>query len=100
MKKLKKTFFFETNIDICAYKYIYIIKKGGLQMEKELGQIKFTETDDGFRVDVKGQSFKEAMACGCMPMFGGAKMMKVECCSTEDVKMEECCPSEKKKENK
>ncbi|MCP4704830.1 MAG: hypothetical protein GY865_09495 [candidate division Zixibacteria bacterium] len=67
-------------------------------MEKELGQVKFTETDDGFRVDVKGKSLKEALACGCMPMFGGAKMMKMECCPTENGKMEDCCPPEKKKE--
>ena len=68
-------------------------------MEKEIGQIKFTETDDGFRVDVKGTSFKEAMACGCgcMPIFGGAKMMKVECCPTEGGKMEDCCPPDEKK---
>lgn len=63
-------------------------------MEKEIGQIKFTETDDGFRVDVKGTSFKDAMACGCgcVPLFGGAKMKKGECCSTDDKKMEDCCP--------
>lgn len=60
-------------------------------MEKEIGQIKFTETDDGFRVDVKGTSFKDAMACGCgcMPMFGGAKMMKVECCPPDEKKAKE-----------
>ena len=60
-------------------------------MEKELGQIKFTETDDGFRVDVQGKSFKEAMecGCGCLPMFGGAQMMKMECCPSGDNKEKE-----------
>ncbi len=69
-------------------------------MEKEIGQIKFTETDDGFRVDVKGKNLKEVMACGCgcMPMFGGAKMMKVECCSPGGTKMEDCCPSDDKQQ--
>ena len=67
-------------------------------MEKEVGQIKFIETDDGFRIDVKGKSFKEAISCGCIPMFGGVKMMKMECCPTEGRKMEDCCPPQEKKE--
>jgi len=39
-------------------------------MEKEHGQIKFTETDDGFRIEVTGKSLKEAVSCCCLPMFG------------------------------
>ena len=67
-------------------------------MEKEMGQIKFTETDDGFRIDVKGSSLKDAVSCGCIPMFGGAKSIKIECCPTGDGKTEDCCPPGEKKE--
>ena len=64
-------------------------------MEKETGSIKFFETDDGYRVEVKGKSLKEAMncGCGCMPMFGAGMAQKVVYCVPA-----ECCPEEKKKE--
>jgi len=69
-------------------------------MDKEMGQIKFTETDDGLRIDIKGKNLKEAIDCGCVPMFGGAKAIKVECCSDDDKKMEDCCPPGDNKKNK
>ncbi|HHI02286.1 MAG: hypothetical protein DRP51_00750 [Candidatus Zixiibacteriota bacterium] len=65
-------------------------------MEKDVGQIKFIETDDGFRIDIKGKSLKEAISCGCIPVFGGTKILKVECCPAEGRKMEDCCPPEEK----
>ncbi len=55
-------------------------------MEKERCQIKFTETDDGFRIDVTGIRLKEAFSCCCMPMFGKAQVIKSECCPTDEEK--------------
>ncbi len=57
-------------------------------MEKEYGQIKFVETEDGFRVEVTGKSLKEAFSCCCLPMFGAgqARTVKVECCPPEEEK--------------
>ena len=52
-------------------------------MEKEVGQIKFTETDDGFRIDIKGKNLKEAISCCGIPMVGMGKMVKIECCPAE-----------------
>lgn len=65
-------------------------------MEKEIGQIKFTETDDGFRVEVKGKTLKEALSCCGVPAFGIGKMVRMECCPVDGGKSEECCPAEKK----
>lgn len=48
-------------------------------MEKEKGQIKFIETDDGYRIEVKGKDLKEMFSCCCVPMMGAAKAIKVEC---------------------
>ncbi len=84
-------------------------------MEKEMGQIKFTETDDGFRVDVTGKTFKEAFSCGCIPFTGmfscadsncdtSEKETKatMTCCCIPVVKKTqkdsaECCPDKDKK---
>jgi len=60
-------------------------------MEKETGSIRFIETDDGYRIDVKGKSLKEAMSC-CGPMFGTGAAKMVACCVPAD-----CCPPEGKK---
>jgi hypothetical protein len=49
-------------------------------MEKEYGQVKITETDAGFRIEVTGKSLKEAFSCCCMPMFGAVRVGKSECC--------------------
>jgi hypothetical protein len=62
-------------------------------MEKETGSIKFIETDDGYRVEVKGKSLKEAMSC-CGPMFGGGTARIFACCLPADC----CSPEGKKKE--
>ena len=59
-------------------------------MEKELGQIKFTETDDGVRIDIKGKGLKDLCNCGCGPVMAfGLKRESAECCSPEDRKAEE-----------
>ncbi len=56
-------------------------------MEKECGQIKFTETDDGFRIDVIGKSLKDMCSCGCcMPMFCVPQASKSDCCPPTDQK--------------
>jgi hypothetical protein len=57
-------------------------------MEKELGQIKFTETDDGVRIDIKGKNLKELCACGCGMMAMAGKMKMADCCSDEEDKEE------------
>lgn len=54
-------------------------------MEKERGQIKFIETDDGFRVEVTGKSLKEAFSGCCLPIFGDCKPAS-ECCPPSEEK--------------
>jgi hypothetical protein len=58
------------------------------RLEKEMGEIKFVETEDGFRIEAKGKKLKEALSCCCIPLAGAAKAVRVE-----------CCPPEKKKED-
>lgn len=56
-------------------------------MEKEVGQIKFTETDDGLRIDIKGKGLKDLCNCGCGPMMAfGFKGDSADCCLPEDKK--------------
>ena len=54
-------------------------------MEKEHGQIKITETDDGFRIEVTGKNLKDAFSC-CMPMFAVGKVARSDCCPPEKEK--------------
>jgi len=49
-------------------------------VEKEIGQIKVTETDDGFRVDIIGKSLKEALPRCCVVMCGEGKAVQMACC--------------------
>lgn len=56
-------------------------------MVKELGEIKFTETDDGLRIDIKGKMLKEMCSCGCLPVMAAWGAGKTA----------ECCPPEKEK---
>ena len=50
-------------------------------------QIKFTETDEGFRIEVTGKVLKELFSCCWTPMFKAGKESKSECCpSTEERK--------------
>jgi hypothetical protein len=62
-------------------------------MSKQIGQITFTETDDGFRIDVSGKTLKDMCACGCMPFFGGHMKMD-ECCAPKKGDAE-CCEEKK-----
>ena len=58
-------------------------------MEKEVGQIKFTETDSGLRIEVTGKSLKDLVSCCCMPIIAacqGVKVTKSDCCSPEEGK--------------
>ena len=52
-------------------------------MEKELGQVKITETDNGFRVDVTGKSLKELCSCGCLQIVGRSQGKNSDCCPPE-----------------
>jgi hypothetical protein len=56
------------------------------QLEKEMGEIRFIETEDGFRIEAKGKKLKEALSCCCIPLVGSAKGVRVECCSPEEEK--------------
>jgi len=51
-------------------------------MEKELGQIKFTKLDEGIRIEMTGEKFKDMGEC-CLPMPGGG-MFAACCCSSDD----------------
>ena len=59
-------------------------------MEKEIGHIKFTETEDGYRIDVTGKDLKGFYPCCCLPESGCC--IKVEKCDDDSSK---CCPDEK-----
>ena len=48
-------------------------------MEKEFGQVKITETDDGYKIEVSGKKLKDAMGC-CMPMMAVCRPSSSECC--------------------
>ena len=84
-------------------------------MEKEQGQVKFTETEDGFRVDVTGKTLKEAFSCGCLPFAAmqdcndsscytpkKETTATMSCCCMPVIKVvqkdnAECCPDNEKK---
>lgn len=55
-------------------------------MEKELGTVKFTETDDGIRIEVSGKSLKEMYKCCCMPLACAPRDSDIEsgCCKPEE----------------
>ena len=46
-------------------------------MEKEFGQVKITETDDGYKIEVSGKKLKDAMCC-CMPMIASCRPAKAK----------------------
>jgi hypothetical protein len=73
--------------DICIYIYVDMkLRKEVSGMEKECGQIKCIETDDGFRIEVTGKSMKEWFSCCCMPALKSAKEGKSECCPPKEEK--------------
>jgi hypothetical protein len=53
-------------------------------MEKEIGQFRVVETDDGLRVEIKGEKFKEMFSCCWLPMCCGSK--SANCCPPDDKK--------------
>jgi len=57
-----------------------------IEVEKELGQVKFTETDNGIRIEVTGKSLKEMYKCCCMPMVCAPKESESGCCGPADEK--------------
>lgn len=61
-------------------------------MEKEIGSIKFTETDSGYRIDINGKDLKNLMPC-CLPLAGCDDTKDATCC-VKVVKAEKgsgCC---------
>jgi hypothetical protein len=54
------------------------------KMEKECCQIKFIETDNGFKIEVVGKTMKEMMSACCIP---------IACCMPKAAA--ECCPPKK-----
>jgi hypothetical protein len=73
-------------------------------MEKKQGQITWTETEDGFRVEVKGKDLKEQIVWtetedGFRIEVKGKELKKMfSCCipvmAGSGMKMSDCCPSE------
>ncbi len=61
-------------------------------MEKEIGSIKVTETDDGYRIDVAGKDLKGLMPC-CIPLAGCCDAKEGSCCVkiVKGEKDSECC---------
>lgn len=53
-------------------------------MEKEKGQIKFIETDEGYRIEVKGKDLKDILCCCCAPAVVGGKAVKAGCCEPSE----------------
>ncbi len=52
-------------------------------MEKELGKVVFTETENGFRIEVAGKSLKEVLSCCHWPMAVACCQGKTESSSSE-----------------
>jgi hypothetical protein len=55
-------------------------------MEKEVGKIKVTETDDGYRIEITGKDLKDKFGCCCIPCAVPAGGVKMECCPSESEK--------------
>jgi hypothetical protein len=54
--------------------------------EKVLGNIKFTQLEDGLRIDVRGQSL-DSIICCCQE----GKEVKVKCCRDKSEEEAACC---------
>ena len=52
-------------------------------MEKEIGQVKIIETDNGLRVDVTGKSLNELLSCCCLQVAGANPAKRSDCCPPE-----------------
>ena len=50
-------------------------------MDKEIGRITFTETEEGLRVEASGELVKKAMSEGCcLPLLACMPCVSTECC--------------------
>lgn len=61
-------------------------------MEKKRAEIKFTETEDGFRIEATGKNPKDMFSCCCIPVMASAKGARVVCCTPGEEDKSECCP--------
>jgi hypothetical protein len=55
-------------------------------VEKECGQIKITETDSGYRIDISGKDLKEMFSRCCAQVCCADEGKKVDCCQPEKEK--------------
>lgn len=53
-------------------------------MEKEIGSIKFTETDNGLKIEISGDLKEKFDKCGCMPMMACCCGSATDCCPPKD----------------
>ncbi|MFH1687513.1 MAG: hypothetical protein ABIE70_08335 [bacterium] len=63
-------------------------------MEKEVSSVRVIETDDGFRIEVKGKQLKDMC---CLPGLGRGFAMATCCCPPAKTDGGECCAEDKKK---
>ncbi|MFH2054843.1 MAG: hypothetical protein ABIJ61_02685 [bacterium] len=52
-------------------------------MEKVVSQVTVIETEDGFRIEVKGKKLDELCGCGCLPFCGCSCHSGSECCTSQ-----------------
>ena len=87
---------------IYVYDYsITQVKRKRIMMEKQIGSITWTETDNGFKIEATGDKFKKMAECGCLPLMGGCSCncncnCKDDCCDEKGKKTERCTDSDKK----
>jgi regulation of enolase protein 1 (concanavalin A-like superfamily) len=55
-------------------------------MNEKQTQITLTESENGFRIEVKGKSLKEMFSCCCLPLVACRSEVKTDCCSPEEEK--------------
>lgn len=55
-------------------------------MEKLIGQIKVTETDSGYRIDVEGKDLKGLFSCCGVTVCCCDKSKDSDCCSSDSEK--------------
>ncbi|MFH1699971.1 MAG: hypothetical protein ABIE07_05220 [Candidatus Zixiibacteriota bacterium] len=66
-------------------------------MEKDCCQVKVTEIDNGYKIEVTGDDVKSKFADCCGPKMGMMKIETSECCPDESKgKAGDCCPKENK----
>ncbi len=55
-------------------------------MEKERGQIKIIETDEGYRIEITGKDLKNLAPGCCIPISGAGREIRVQCCIPDEEK--------------